>query len=104
MYAIIASGGKQYRVAQGDTVTLEKLTTEEGQAVDFNEILMISDDTGITVGKPLVEGACVKATVVKHFRDKKVKILKFKRRKHHMKRMGHRQHLTKVVIEEIKKA
>lgn len=102
MYAIVKTGGKQYKVAPGDIIKLEKLAGEEGQAVEFNEILMVSDDNDqVTVGKPFVAGAKVTAEVVEHGRLKKVKILKFKRRKHHMKRMGHRQSYTAVKIKEI---
>ncbi len=101
MYAVIASGGKQYRVAVGQVIKLEKLQEAAGDVVDFNEVLMVVDGEKRTVGQPTVEGAKVKAVVVDQSRAKKVKILKFKRRKHHMKRMGHRQHITTVKIETI---
>ena len=101
MYAVIASGGKQYRVAVGQVLQLEKLPEEAGDAVDFNEVLMVADGEQRTIGRPFIEGAKVKAVVVNQGRAKKVKILKFKRRKHHMKRMGHRQHITTVKIETI---
>lgn len=101
MYAVIASGGKQYRVSVGQVVELEKLPEEAGQHVDFSEVLMVANGDDHKIGRPFVEGASVKGQVVKQFRAKKVKILKFKRRKHHMKRMGHRQYVTAVKIESI---
>ncbi|MCH9643268.1 MAG: 50S ribosomal protein L21 [Gammaproteobacteria bacterium] len=102
MYAIVKTGGKQYKVAPGDIIKLEKLTGEAGQAVEFNEILMVSDDNNqIKMGKPFIKGAKVKGEVVEQGRLKKVHILKFRRRKHHMKRMGHRQSFTAVKITDI---
>lgn len=101
MYAIIESGGHQHRVQPGQKIKLARLAAEEGQSVDFDQVLMVSTEAGLQVGAPHVAGAKVKATVVSHGRDKKVEILKFKRRKHHMKRMGHRQDHTIVTIEAI---
>ena len=101
MYAVIATGGKQYRVAPGQTLRLEKLSSEVGQQQDFDKILMVSDGEKATLGAPYIEGAKVCAEVVEHGRAAKVKILKFKRRKHHMKRMGHRQSYTAVKIKSI---
>ena len=101
MYAVIASGGKQYRVAVGQVLKLEKLPVEAGNPIDFNEVLMIADGDDRKIGTPYVAGAKVKAVVVEQGRAKKVKILKFKRRKHHMKQMGHRQAFTAVKIENI---
>jgi large subunit ribosomal protein L21 len=102
MYAIVKTGGKQYKVAPGDTLKVEKLALDEGQLVEFNDVLMVSDSKDqVTLGQPFVAGAKVTAEVVRHGRHKKVKILKFKRRKHHMKRMGHRQDFTEVTIKEI---
>lgn len=101
MYAVIASGGKQYRVQPSQTVRLEKLSAEVGQQVDFNEVLMVSADGESHVGAPFLNGATVTGTVVDQARAKKVEILKFKRRKHHMKRMGHRQYFTAVEITNI---
>lgn len=104
MYAIIKTGGKQYRVAEGQTLKVEKLALEPGNSVDFNEVLMVSNGDQIEIGSPCVANAAVSAEVVEHGRDKKINILKFKRRKHHMKRAGHRQDFTRIKITKIKKA
>ncbi len=101
MYAVIATGGKQYRVEEGQVINLEKLDGEVGKAVNFDKILMIVDDNKVNVGKPYIEGAAVSAEVIEHGRAKKVTILKFRRRKHHMKRQGHRQSFTTVKITSI---
>lgn len=101
MYAVIATGGKQYRVTEGQVLRLEKLTSEVGQQHEFEKVLLLSDGEKSTLGAPYIEGAKVHAEVVEHGRAAKVKILKFKRRKHHMKRMGHRQHYTAVRIKTI---
>ncbi len=101
MYAVIQTGGKQYRVAQGDKVRVEKLAADEGASVEFDKVLMVADGEGIKVGAPYVEGGKVSATVKSQGRGKKVKIIKFRRRKHSMKRMGHRQDYTEVQITEI---
>lgn len=101
MYAIVQSGGKQYRVAAGDKLRLEKLSVEQGDTFDFDRVLLLSNDGEVKVGRPYVEGVKVSAEVVGHGRGKKVEILKFKRRKHHMKRMGHRQAYTEVKITQI---
>ncbi|MGB0734147.1 MAG: 50S ribosomal protein L21 [Pontibacterium sp.] len=101
MYAVIVSGGKQYRVSEGQTVKLEKLTADQGSSVEFDRVLLVADGEDIKVGAPVVEGAKVTAEVVEHGRGKKVQILKFKRRKHHMKRQGHRQWFTEVKITGI---
>ena len=103
MYAVIKTGGKQYRVKEGDILKLETLPNEVGSEVDFSEVLMLADGDKITCGTPLVPKAVVKAEVLEHGRHKKVKILKFRRRKHHMKQMGHRQNYTQVKITAIKK-
>ncbi|ACV27086.1 50S ribosomal protein L21 [Kangiella koreensis] len=101
MYAVIKSGGKQHRVKEGQVVRLEKIEAETGANIDFSEVLMVADGDNIQLGTPLVEGAVVSAEVVDHGRAKKVTILKFKRRKHHMKRQGHRQWYTEVKINGI---
>ncbi|MDI3325229.1 50S ribosomal protein L21 [Pontibacterium granulatum] len=101
MYAVIVSGGKQYRVQEGQTLKLEKLAAEQGANVEFDRVLLVGNGDDIKVGAPVVEGAKVTAEVVEHGRGKKVQILKFKRRKHHMKRQGHRQWYTEVKITGI---
>lgn len=101
MYAVIKTGGKQYRVAQGDTLKVEDLDVEVGATIDFDKVLMISKDDKLTVGSPFIKNGVVKAEVVSNGRHKKIKVLKFKRRKHHMKRMGHRQNFTEVKITTI---
>lgn len=101
MHAIIKSGGKQYRVTQGQVIRLEKLTASVGDAVQFHDVLMVTEGEDVKVGAPHVAGASVAAKVLSHGREKKIKILKFKRRKHHMKQMGHRQHYTEVEITAV---
>ncbi|MGF1762406.1 50S ribosomal protein L21 [Aliivibrio kagoshimensis] len=101
MYAIFQSGGKQHRVSEGQTLRLEKLDAETGATVDFDSVLMIANGEEITVGAPLVAGAKITAEVVKHGRGDKVKIVKFRRRKHSRKQMGHRQWFTEVKITGI---
>ncbi len=101
MYAVIQTGGKQYRVSQGDTLKVEKLGTEEGSSVELDKVLMVADGDNIKVGTPYVDGGKVTATVKSHGRGKKVNIIKFKRRKHHMKRQGHRQWYTELEITGI---
>ena len=96
MYAVIKTGGKQYRVKTGDVLKIEQLPVESGSNVDFFEVLLVVDGEKSTVGTPLVAKAVVKATVLSQGRHKKIKIIKFKRRKHHMKQMGHRQIYTEV--------
>ena len=102
MYAIIRTGGKQYRVAVGDTVKVETLEAEAGSVVTLNDVLLVAaEDGSIKAGKPVVEGASVKATVLSHGRSDKVRIFKFRRRKHSMKSGGHRQNYTELKIEAI---
>lgn len=101
MYAVFQSGGKQHRVTEGQTVRLEKLELEVGASVEFDNVLMIADGEDIKVGAPLVEGGKVTAEVVGQGRGDKVKIVKFKRRKHSRKQMGHRQWFTEVKITGI---
>ena len=97
MYAVIKTGGKQYKVASGDVVQLEKIAGEEGKEVIFNEVLALDD----TVGTPLVSGASVKATVLKQARDAKVIVFKKKRRQNYRRKNGHRQSVTIVKITDI---
>ncbi len=101
MYAVIKTGGKQYRVSEGDTLRVEKLAAEEGGSIEFDQVLMVADGDDVKVGTPLVEGGKVTATVTAHGRGDKVKIIKFRRRKHHRKQMGHRQSYTEVQITGI---
>lgn len=101
MYAVIQTGGKQYRVAPGDTLKVETVPAEAGQVIEFDKVLMIGGDDGVQVGRPYVSGGKVIATVTSHGRHPKIRIIKFRRRKHHMKQMGHRQNFTEVHIDGI---
>mgnify|MGYP004616867963 CR=1 len=103
MYAVIVTGGKQYKVAEGDTIFVEKLNAEEGAAVTFDNVLAVSDGESLTVGAPTVEGASVTAKVVKQGKAKKIYVFKMKRKKNERSKKGHRQPYTKVVIEAINK-
>lgn len=102
MYAVIKSGGKQHRVVEGETLKLEKIEVATGETINFDEVLMVADGDDIKIGEPTVAGAKVTAEVVSHGRGEKVTIIKFRRRKHHMKRQGHRQWYTEVKITGIK--
>lgn len=101
MYAVIISGGKQYRVIEGQTLKLEKLELDVGGVFDLEKVLMVVNGDDIRVGKPCLTEAKVSATVVSHGRHKKIQIVKFRRRKHHRKQMGHRQYYTEVKITGI---
>lgn len=101
MYAVIKTGGKQYRVENGNYLKIEKLLADDGATVEFDKVLLVSSDAGVKVGKPFLEGAKVTATVKSHGRHDKVKIVKFRRRKHYMRQAGHRQHYTEVLITGI---
>ncbi len=101
MYAVIQTGGKQYKVSEGSTLKVEKLGLDEGADVEFDKVLMIADGDDVKVGSPYVGGGKVTATVTIVGRLKKIKIVKFRRRKHHRKQMGHRQHFTQVKITGI---
>lgn len=101
MYAIIESGGKQYRVAEGEILKVEKLEAEAGNTVDFDRVLMVGEGESVQFGAPLIEGATVSAEILKHGRADKIRIIKFRRRKHHMKRAGHRQYYTQVKITAV---
>jgi large subunit ribosomal protein L21 len=100
MYAIVVTGGKQYRVMQGETLRVEKLDVESGSEVVFDQVLMLGTGEGVTLGSAL-DSARVTAKVLGHGRADKVRIVKFRRRKHHRKQMGHRQHYTEVQITGI---
>lgn len=101
MYAVFQSGGKQHRVSEGQTLRLEKLDVETGATVEFDKVLLVANGEEITVGVPLVDGGKVTAEVVQHGRGDKVKIVKFRRRKHSRKQQGHRQWFTEVKITAI---
>jgi large subunit ribosomal protein L21 len=101
MYAIIRTGGKQYRVKSGEQVRLESLPAEVGSPVSFDEVLMVGEGESVRLGAPTVSGAKVKATVLAHGRGDKVKIFKLRRRKHYQKSQGHRQNYTEVRIDDI---
>ena len=101
MYAVIKSGGKQYRVESGATLRVEALPAEVGANVSFDQVMLVGAGDSVKVGAPLVSGALVKATVLAHGRGDKVKIFKLRRRKHHQKTQGHRQSYTEVRIDDI---
>ena len=101
MHAVIKTGGKQYRVAPGETVKVESLTADVGQQITLSEVLSVSNGDDVKVGAPFVDGASVVATVVGHGRHDKVTIFKMKRRKHYQKHQGHRQNYTELRIDSI---
>ncbi len=101
MYAVIISGGKQYRVEAGQTIRLGNLEAGLGDMVEFDKVLMVVDGEKTQLGKPFLSSCVVKAKVVKEGRGDKIKIIKMRRRKHHIKRMGHRQSYTEVEITDI---
>jgi large subunit ribosomal protein L21 len=100
-YAVIQTGGKQYRVAEGDEIEVEKLDVEAGKKAEFAEVLLVANGSSVTIGEPLVAGAKVTAEVVDQFKDDKVIAFKFKRRKGYHRTVGHRRQLTKLKIESI---
>lgn len=101
MYAVIETGGKQYKVEEGDFVRVEKLDVEEGEKIDLANVLLISNDSGLEVGKPFVEGAKVEATVIEQGKDKKIIVFKYRAKKNSKTKQGHRQPYTKLKIEKI---
>ena len=101
MYAVFQSGGKQHRVSEGQTLRLEKLDAETGASIEFDSVLLVANGEEVTVGAPFVAGGKVTAEVVTHGRGDKVKIVKFRRRKHSRKQQGHRQWFTEVKITGI---
>jgi len=102
MYAVIKSGGKQHRVTEGEVITLEKISAEEGSVIEFPEVLAVNKEGKLEVGAPLLEGAKVTAKILDHIKAPKVTIIKMKRRQDYRRKQGHRQNLTKVLIESIK--
>ena len=101
MYAVIKTGGKQYRVSQGDTLRIETLDASEGDAVEFDQVLMVGEGEDVKIGTPFLEGGKVTATVLDHGRRDKINVIKFKRRKNYRKQMGHRQYFTQIEITGI---
>jgi len=101
MNFVIKTGGKQYRVSEGDKLEVETLDAAPGDTIEFAEVLLLRDGDNVEVGTPLIEGAKVTAKVLEHGRGKKIRIVKFKRRKHYRRQMGHRQNFTRVEITGI---
>jgi|TARA_B110000037_G_C17038613_1_gene472691 large subunit ribosomal protein L21 len=101
MYAVIKTGGKQFKVTEGDTLKVEKLSTEVGKALNINSVLTLVDGDKVTIGTPIVKGASVDATIVSHGKGDKVKIFKMNRRKGYRKSQGHRQSYTEIKIDKI---
>jgi large subunit ribosomal protein L21 len=101
MYAVIKSGGKQYRVKEGQVLRVEKLDTEQGADVIINDVLLVGEGENITVGRPIIEGAAVTAVVMEHGKGKKIDVIKFKRRKNYRRTKGHRQLYTQIKIKQI---
>jgi large subunit ribosomal protein L21 len=101
MYAVVVTGGKQYRVMKGETLRVELIDAEAGANIEMSDVLLVGDGEKVTIGAPKVEGAKVTATIKSHGRLEKVRIVKFRRRKHHRKQMGHRQYYTEIEITGI---
>ncbi len=101
MYAVIKTGGKQYRVSQGDVVKLERLQGDAGTTISFDQVLLIGTEEDTKVGTPVVAGAAVRGTIMEQGRDRKVIVFKFRRRKNYKRKNGHRQYFTRVRIDEI---
>jgi large subunit ribosomal protein L21 len=101
MYAVFKTGGKQYRATTGDMIKVEKIEAEKGATVELDQVLMVGEGVDVKIGTPYLEGGKITARVVDHGRGDKIKIIKFKRRKHHMKHMGHRQYFTQLEITGI---
>ena len=101
MYAIIETGGKQYRVQEGDSIRVEKLNIADGETVKFDKVLLVAKDSDLNVGKPYVSGACVEATVEKQGKNKKVLVFKYRAKKDYRNKKGHRQPYTQVKVEKI---
>ncbi|AAK79228.1 50S ribosomal protein L21 [Clostridium acetobutylicum] len=101
MYAVIATGGKQYKVQEGDAIYVEKIAAEVDSTIELNEVLAVSKEDGLVLGKPVVEGAKVVAKVEAQGKSKKIIVFKYKRKKDYRRKRGHRQAYTKLVIEKI---
>ena len=104
MFAVIKTGGKQYRVSKDDVISVERLAAEPGDMIDLSEVLMVQDEAGVKVGAPVIEGAMVKAEVVDQTRGPKIVVFKKKRRQNYRRKKGHRQDLTLLKITEIQSA
>lgn len=101
VYAVFTTGGKQYKVQEGDVIYVEKLNTEAGEKVSFDTVLAVQNDDGIKVGAPYVDGAKIEASVIKNDKAKKITIIKYKSKKNEKKKMGHRQPYSKIQIEKV---
>lgn len=101
MYAVIKTGGKQYRVTPGEKIKVEQIPADIGSEIVLDQVLMVADGDAVKVGAPLVDGASIKATVLSHGRHDKVHIYKMRRRKHYRKSQGHRQNYTEIQIGDI---
>lgn len=101
MYAVIVTGGKQYKVAEGQRLKVEKLDLATGESLTLDKVLLVADGDNVSIGAPVLESAKVTAEVLSHGRHDKIRIIKFRRRKHHMKRQGHRQWFTEIKITGI---
>jgi len=101
MYAVIVTGGKQYKVAEGDLLKVEKIEQSTGQNINFDNVLLVADGDDVKIGNPYVNGAKVEAEIIEQGRHAKIRIIKFRRRKHYMRRQGHRQWFTKIKINKI---
>lgn len=99
--AVIKTGGKQYKIAENDTIKIEKIAGNEGDSIEFDSVLLIGDESDTKIGAPTVDGATVKATILKQGRSKKTQAFKYKRKVRYRKKIGHRQHFTEVKIEKI---
>jgi large subunit ribosomal protein L21 len=101
MYAIIESGGKQYKAVPGSTIEVDRLHIDEGSAIDLDQVLLVADDKEVQVGTPTITNATVKATVLNHFKGKKIIVFKYKPRVRYRRKLGHRQQYTRLQIDEI---
>jgi len=100
-WAVIQTGGKQYKVSEGQTVAFEKLAAKSDEKVKFDKVLLVKKDNGITLGKPFIENAKIWGKILENFKDKKIRVIKFKSKSHYRRAQGHRQTKTKVLIEKI---
>lgn len=100
-WAVIKTGGKQYKVAEGDIISVEKVKSDGKGEISFDEVLLLKNQSNLVIGKPQVEKAKVKAKILENYKDKKIKVIKFKAKSHYLRTRGHRQHKTRVLIEKI---